>query len=247
MKRIWALILAAALMPSLAACGSGAMSEEKMLENAEACDFAAIQAAYDDNSVNAEETYCGQVYRFAGYVEQIDETSAKVIPLNAPIGISGAYDLAVDVTLPAEDIRELSTFEVVNLVGEISALDAGTVHMETAYYVDDHITFTGTVEGFALNSGFRQTTIDSDMEIIGDDGVTFRYTYLGDSVDLGEPGAFDTFEQETIQGVTLLEGDTVTITGKLTYEITTYMDLGGGIQAYTREFSLTDVESVEKQ
>ena len=179
MKKIGALLLSGALVLSLAACGGSAMTEEEMLETAAECDFAAIQSAYLDNSVNAEETYCGQVYRFTGYVEQIDETSAKIIPLNAPVGLGTAYDMAVDATLSTEDIRELSTFEVVNMVGQISSLSSGTVYMENAYYVDDLITFTGTVDGFALNGGFKQTTIVSDMEIIGEfpghrDGISLQ-------------------------------------------------------------------------
>ena len=246
MKKIGALLLSGALVLSLAACGGSAMTEEEMLETAAECDFAAIQSAYLDNSVNAEETYCGQVYRFTGYVEQIDETSAKIIPLNAPVGLGTAYDMAVDATLSTEDIRELSTFEVVNMVGQISSLSSGTVYMENAYYVDDLITFTGTVDGFALNGGFKQTTIVSDMEIIGGDPVTLSYAYMGELVDLSQPGDFDTFEQETFQDVTVLEGDTVTVTGKLTYDITTYLDLGGGLYSHTREFSLTDVGLVEK-
>ena len=247
MKNRLALMLSALLLVSLAACGGGTMTKEEMLETAAECNFAAIQSAYNDNSVNAEETYCGQVYRFTGYVEQIDEESVKIIPLNSPPGFAGlAYDVAVEATLSAEDIRELSTFEVVNVVGEISSLGSNTVYMENAYYVDDLITFTGTVDGFALNNGFKQTTIAGDMEIIGDDPVTLSYVYMGEEVDLGQPGAFDTFEQETFQDVTVLEGDTVTITGKLTYDIMTYLDLGGGLYSYTREFSLTDVESIEK-
>ena len=251
MKKMLPLILAAVLMLPLEACGrgSGSMTREEMLEAAAECDFSAIQSAYNDNSVNAEESYCGQVYRFTGYVEQIDETSVKIIPLNAPVGLtpSEAYSMAVDVTLSTEAIRELSTFEVVNIVGEINSLGSNTVYMENAYYVDNLITFTGTVDGFALNSGFKQTTIVGDMEIIGDDAVTLSYVYMGESVDLGQPGALDTFEQETFQDVTVLEGDTVTITGNLTYNKATYLNLGGGLYAHTREFSLTSVESIVKE
>ena len=247
-RRAWALVLAASLMLSATACGSGGMSKEEMLEEAGACDFSAIRSGYQDNQVNDEETYCGQVCQFAGYVETIGETSVKVVPLEAPVGAtpSTAYDLALEVTLSEEDIRQLSTFAVVRMVGEVSALEAHTVYMEDAYYLDDQITFTGTVEGFALNGGFKQTTIVSDMALFGGDPVTFRYVYMGESVDLSQPGAFDAFEEETIRDVTLREGDTVTVTGKLTYETTSYLDLGGGLYAHTRELRLTQVDAIEK-
>lgn len=249
MKRFLTLMHAAALALSLVSCGgsgdtsNGVMTKEEMLEAAAECDFATIQSAYNENKVRAEETYCGQVYRVTGYVERIEETSAKIIPLNAPVGIGEAYSMALEVTLSTEDILELSTLEVVNIVGEISSLGQGTVSMEHAYYVDNLITFTGTVDGFAydMESGCKQTAIVERSKVKGDD-ITLSYGYLG------QPTSINTFEeQETIQGVTVLEGDTVTATGKLTYYITERTHLGGSLYAYTRKFNLTDIETIEKK
>lgn len=256
MKKLLSLMLAAALALSLVACGggggtwdtntsSGIKTEEEMLEAATECDFAAIQSSYNENKVRAEEAYCGDVYRVTGYVERIEETSAKIIPLNAPVGIGEAYSMALEATLSTEDIRELSTWEVVNIVGEISSLGKGTVFMEHAYYVDNLITFTGTVDGFAYDmaSGCRQTTIieKPKITVTGGRKANLSYAYLGQSTSI------NTFEeQETIQGVTVLEGDTVTVTGKLTYYITDYTQLGSSLRVYTRKFNLTDIETIEK-
>ena len=250
MRKTLALFLTVALMLSLAACGGGSssMTKEEMLEIATECDFATILSAFSNNKVNAEETYCGKVYLFTGYVGSIEETSVRIIPFNTPLTFDGYNQVALDVSLSTDEMKELSTDEVINIVGEITSFgDEGhTIYIENAYYVDNLITFTAEVDGFASNAGFKQTTFISDMEIIGDYPVTFSYEYMGEYVDLSQPGAFDSFEQETLQDVTVLEGDTVTITGKLTYNTTTYLDLGGGLKSFTREFALTEVNSIEK-
>lgn len=262
MKKTYVLIVAA-LMLSLTGCGSDTMTKEEvsktateeeevsetatvgkkeMLEIAAECDFAAILSAYGDNKVNAKETFCNQVYRFTGYVEEIvDETSVKIIPLNAPVGVGEAYAISVYANLPSEDLRELSTFEVVNMVGKISSLGPYTVHMDNAYYVDNLITFTGTVDGFSLNGNSKQTTIVSDIELIGSNEVALSYKYLGEEVDVSRLSGFD---RETFLDVTVREGDSVTMTGNLEYAMT-YRP-GNGVPFYTREFSVTDVESIEK-
>lgn len=254
MKKILPMVLAAALVLSLTACGGTdkASGKEALLEEAMDCDFGVMQTSYEDNMVNAEDTYIGNTYRFTGYVIEITENSATLVPLNAPAGfLSGAFGVQVKASLSKDDIKELSKSEVVNIVGQVSGFDGGdtlTVNMDTAYYVDNLVTFTGTVEGFALDGSYKLTTIEGDMQIIGDDPITLVYHYLNtdETIDLSEAGAVDAFNQETLQGVELVEGDTVTITGTLEFEITTYLDLGGGLRSHSRELNVTSVNSVEK-
>ena len=249
MKKVWCLLFSAVLMLSLAACGGGSssMTKEEMLEAASECDFSKILSACSDNKVNAEETYCGKICLFAGYVKNIEESSAEIVPLNSPLTFDGYPQMSIVLSLSTEEIKELSTNKVIRAVGEITSLgeDGSTISMGNTYYVDDLITFTAEVDGFASNAGFKQTTLVGDMEIVGDYPVTFSYKYRGEYVDLSQPGAFDAFEQETFQDVTIAEGDFVTITGTLTYDRTTYMSLSG-LKMFTMEFTLTGVDSIEK-
>lgn len=244
MKKLLALMLAAALALSLVSCGgsggssgdasNGVMTKEEMLEAATECNFLSIQSDSKENTVRAEEKYCGKVYRVTGYVERIEETSVKIIPLDAPSGLgSTAYSMTLEATLSKEDILELSTWEVVNIVGEISSLGEKTVFMEHAYYVDNLITFTGKVDGFtAMSSGEKKTAIVENVS-----GVTLSYEYYC------QAGRDDLFtEEETIQGVTVLEGNTVTVTGKLAYKNATSF-----YSMITRHFTLTDIETIEKK
>ena len=250
MKKIWALVLAAVLTLALAACGSesGPMTKEEMLEAAAECDVSEILSACGDNKVNAEETYCGKICLFTGYVKSIGEASAEIVPLNSPLTFDGHPQVLLTVALSADEIKALSTNQVVRVVGEIASLgeDGSAISLETAYYLDNLITFSAEVDGFASNAGVKQTTLAGDMEMVGDYPVKFSYTYRGEYVDLSQPGAFDAFKQETFQNVTVVEGDLVTVTGTLTYDRTTYSSLGGGLKTFTMEFSLTGIDSIKK-
>lgn len=61
MKRLIALILAAALALSLAACGSSTPTKDEMLENAQEVDFKEYAIQYAENSATLKEQYGGQL------------------------------------------------------------------------------------------------------------------------------------------------------------------------------------------
>ena len=71
MKRLIALILAAALALSLAACGSSTPTKDEMLENAQEVDFKEYAIQYAENSATLKEQYGGQTCTISGYVTNI--------------------------------------------------------------------------------------------------------------------------------------------------------------------------------
>ena len=96
MKKLLALILAAALALSLVACGgdsgagdnntpstgngdttstdtpSGGMTKDEMLENATLLNLSELETAFEENKVRAEETYLGNDFKMFCYTDKIE-------------------------------------------------------------------------------------------------------------------------------------------------------------------------------
>ena len=143
MKKLLALILAAALALSLVACGggsgagdnntpsggngdttstdtpSGGITKEEMLEVATELETVAINNAYKDNKLGAQDTYIGKIYKFEGTVEKIMDNFAIIIPNDSPLNGS-LQEVDVFVYLPRDELKTLSTNDSVSIVGEIS-------------------------------------------------------------------------------------------------------------------------------
>lgn len=169
MKKIFALMLAALMLLSFAACsGNGGqtanatqeptegptaepteepkMSKEEMLEIAvEAKDFEINNAIYD-NIAKAQYSYCGKVLLITGTIYQIE---ADHICLN------DVY-VSIDVYLPIEDIVKLENRQSVIIVGETddtilegtvtamgTALASQQLVVRNAYLVSEYIEMTG--------------------------------------------------------------------------------------------------------
>lgn len=231
MKKIWALILAAALMLSLAACGrDNSVTKEEMLETATKLDCASLQTSYSENTVNAEETYVGNIYQITGYVTDIQEESIRLIPLNAPLDVFGRGEIEVEAFLSLDEIKELSTNEVINLVGEVSELTGSSdftiyVTMDNAYFVDNIIEITGEVDSFLLDSTGNQYIMWVDELMSPSVGVgMYRY-----ECPIGPVTGSETFEDANINGVTVAEGERVTVSGVLSLDYSNYYsDIGVG-------------------
>ena len=155
MKKLLALILAAALALSLVACGGGGgagdnntpsgdgadSAKEELLSNASACNFIDMQSAYNDNKVNAQDTYVGKVYTVTGYISEIESEYVSIVPLNTPLDyLTGLPISTIIAYLSTDDIKQLSKMEVINIVGEITNLEnIEKVEMKNAYYIDNTV------------------------------------------------------------------------------------------------------------
>ena len=243
MKKWMTLTLAAALALALAACGGGGggtMTEEEMLEAAETPNFAAMADALSDNPLNAEETYLGKIYQFDGIVGDIQSDRAVIRVINTPFSLtntlSGGNLIDVDVTLPEEDIKALSRNETVNIVGELTHMDGG-YQMGAAYLVDNEIEITGQVENFVISGSYHIMQIRVKQE--SPKGYSYcLYEYVAEPVT-----AFENIEETTIDGVTVREGDTVTIRGTAAYTQTTKQTAAKFVE-YTLHFDLNSISSV---
>lgn len=133
MKRLIALLLAAALSLSLAACGnsesSGAkendtMTKEELLEAAEEKSFSDLDTA---NKAKLD-TYVGDIYKISGYISSI-ESDYLVIQEETPAdGPIDAAKFCIHVYLDTEELAELASWQNITVVGEIT--DTGTETMD---------------------------------------------------------------------------------------------------------------------
>ncbi len=147
MKKLLALILAAALALSLVACGGGGgtgdnntpstesgdttstdtpntpsggeKTKEEMLANAQRISLAELVHAFNENKVKAEETYFGNDFSLFGIVYEIESEYCDL----GYIDTVGAGRLRV--YLDKEDLVELNKGEVIHIVGTIDSFENG--------------------------------------------------------------------------------------------------------------------------
>jgi len=135
MKKLLALMLAAALALSLVACGgdSGAgdnntpsggedsapgettMTKEEMLEVAETVSGDDMEADYQANQARARLTYCDKPLLIESlFVWQVTSDHAEVL------ASSDSGSTSIDVYLPLEDLVEIEKGDYISFVGIIS-------------------------------------------------------------------------------------------------------------------------------
>ena len=243
MKKLLALMLAAALALSLVACGGGSgagdttgtdttsggedNAKEEMLSTASTCDFSKIQYDYEQNKVNAQETHVGKIYKITGYVSGIESEYISIVPLNTPLqnGSSGGHPVTtVRAYISKDDIKRLSTNDVINIVGEVTNLDSiSTMEMKNAYYIDNIVAISGSTR-FVWNISHTNQLLEitSKPERLDTYPQTFqtlldyRYTYTVPS-----SGDNEKFGETIFDDVIVSEGDTINVECVLKYDETT--------------------------
>lgn len=194
MKKILLLILTAALMLSLAACGgkSSSMTKEEMLEVAEVVSVDEVSDAVNSNIVNAKQAYCGKVL-------EVQSTAFEIEEDRIDIGHFIVY-------LPEEDIAKIQKNQRITVVGktnddiqtETSMALGGEVElknfvMEEAYLVTDRYEFTGTIWGW--NSDF------SAWDVKFPNNSILQLVYFEDGTDVEQyVGTEITFSAQVIDG-----------------------------------------------
>ena len=249
MKKLIALILAAALALSLVACGGGSgagdtntpstgsgdttstdtpsggedNAKEEMLSTASTCDFSKIQYAYEQNKVNAQETYVGKIYKITGYVSEIESEYISIVPLNTLLTNAGSSSYPVTTVMAyisKDDIKRLSTNDVINIVGEVTNLDSiSTMEMKNAHYIDNIVTVSGSTH-FVWNISHTNQLLEitSKRDILDSSGsrfIDYIYTYTVPSI-----GDNEKFGETMFDDVIVSDGDTINVECILRYDET---------------------------
>lgn len=200
MKRWIALLLAAALALSLAACGgsdSGGESNNgtdnsnevnELLNNADELDLREMNETVLNNIADANNTYVGNNYKVEGYITEIKGEYCS-------ISSSVSSQVSIHAYLEEDELAKLNRYENITIVGQIENdfVDASSfpifeyyVDMKPAYLVSDISEITGEI-----------VEIQTDL-----------------STPLCQIGATAVFlDIDTLN--TLNVGDTITVEGKL--------------------------------
>lgn len=196
MKRLMALLLAAVLALSLAACGGGESNSEtnnndevnELLNNADELDLSEMNETVLNNMADANSTYVGNTYKVEGYITEITGEYCS-------ISSSVSSQVSIHAYLEEDELAKLNRYENITIVGQIEDdfVDASSfpvfeyyVDMQTAYLVSDISEITGEI-----------VRIQTDL-----------------STPLCQIGATAVFlDADTLN--TLNVGDTITVEGKL--------------------------------
>lgn len=276
MKKLLALILAAALALSLVACGGGSgagdtntpstgngdttstdtpsgggdNTKEEMLSTASTCDFSKIQYDYEQNKVNAQETYVGKIYKITGYVSNIESEYISIVPLNTTLikSSSSPYPVTtVRAYISKDDVKRLSTNDVINIVGEVTNLDSiSTIEMKNAYYIDNIVAISGNTH-FVWNISHTNQLLEikSKAETLNTYPETYptlldyRYTYTVPS-----SGDNEKFGETIFDDVIVSEGDTINVECVLKYDETTNDSIIN--YRYHMNLTINDIITVNK-
>lgn len=244
MKRALSIALVLALCLSLCACGSmqKTPSKESFLDAATSCDFTTLYNDQVENPARAK-SYCGQIYKVTGYIESISEDSAIIVPIDTPFdGLMAAVNIKV--YFSNEDMLQLSRFAAINFVGkveEIAGIYANVIiTMKEAFYIDDTIELSGTVQDFLYNMdhGCTQMQVHTYEKQRGDSRTNLWATYY-----VRELSKLENHEKISIKGVTVIPGRSVKLTAKLSFDGLKYTDVPGG-RTYHITFEVKEILSI---
>lgn len=197
MKKLLSLMLSAAFMVSLAACGDGgattsdggrdttsvgsnSMTKEEMLEQAEAVTREDLFGAAESNIVSAKETYGGKLIIFTAQVLDIQDDHIQ-------LGDS-SY---INVYLPTEDIMQIENYQLITVVGQLGdtieeveenvgygmTTTLYCYEMPQAYLVLDRFEYTGTLK-------WKNESYEDAWDIEYNDDPVLKLIRFNESVDL---------------------------------------------------------------
>ena len=133
MKKIWALILAAALMLFMTACAESQDSSgtQDSSKDVQVLDWASAYDEYLENAARAEQNYDGKLVQWTATVTRINENSCEMtnewhngLPLNA-----------IDVYMSKDDLASLNRGQEITIIG---TMDIGSfTYILDAYIVEN--------------------------------------------------------------------------------------------------------------
>lgn len=222
MKRVLPLILAAALMLSLAACSENTGENINAadndffnnLESAQETTLDEIRETLVENETKAVDTYVGNIYTLSGFVRDITTEYCILQYEEVP-------QFEMQVYLSEDELINIFKGELITVVGEISSFSEPdefflrSAEMKNAQYVGNTAEITGEIVDFGSWNGndyCRVSTADITNVVMSDVAV-----YLPDDV-MNE----------------LNEGDKITARGVVT-ELEAIVNNNGEIPPYLME------------
>lgn len=217
MKKAWSLILAAALILFLAACGNQAKDSAKGTANAQRIELSEIYDCASENMANATETYVGNSYQIFAFVTDI-QTDYCTLTFYNFASIGGDTDAQeVRAYLPSETLRSLHKFDGINIAGTIESIEKQDrevsgypltylcITMKDTSYIDNIHQLTGTIK--EINYDESYCIITQDIQTNNFKSTISVISYL---------------DQEALKSLNV--GDTITLEGNCRFADTSTGD-----------------------
>ena len=220
MKKILPLILAAALMLSLAACSKEENTSDNSQDVSENTQIIELSEVYDcasDNLANATETYVGNPYQIFAFVTDIQADYCTLTFYNFG-SIGGDTDSQeLRAYLPSETLSNLQKGCGINIAGTIESIEKQDrevsgynlkclcVNMKEANYIDNIHELTGIINEVNLNESYCIVT--QNVQANNFQSTINVISYL---------------DAESLKS--LNEGDTITLEGNMRFADTTTGD-----------------------
>lgn len=200
------------------------MSKKDMLYIAKELTFQEINEEMENNQTRAKEKYIGNVYLITGYIKEFKGN-------NIILEDNGNSDIIV--TLSKEEIMNLDNGQKVMIVGKFNDFKSNketkqigdgsyteetyTLYMKNAYIEKDNFTITGTISIPELQ--YYLYSYITGKQTLEKHTIDEWYCSVNgiDITDFAGTKKFTTNENEesTISNVSVKDGDTVTIKGKI--------------------------------
>lgn len=181
MKKILPLILSAAFILSLAACGDNTgeninatdNDSSNRLESAQEVTLDEIRETLAENEAKAVNTYVGNIYTLSGFVRDITTEYCILQYEEVP-------QFEMQVYLPEDELLNIGKGELITIVGEISGFSEPdefflrSAEMKNAQYVGNTTEITGEIIDFDSwngNNYCRVSTADITDVVMSDVAV----------------------------------------------------------------------------
>ena len=247
MKKLLALILAAALALSLVACGGGSGAgdtntpnggngdttstdtpsgetgstpdneKESLLSSASEFSGQEFITALNNNPLKAKQDRIGNAYIFTGFFINITDTYGDFV-----LWMDGVqYNDFAQVNMSQSELMNINLTDVVRIVGIFDNYDNTNykVVISPAYLLDDNITFevTGTISDKSYNG--RKLLNDSFVSVLGNEDSINLGLFGGIRLDMTDIQSWNTGDYITVRGAITHDGLEISVTDVMSYNI----------------------------
>ena len=190
-----------------------ALSHKDIMKEASAINLDVIGRAFDTNKVNAKDAYYNKYYTIVGTVRQLESDEVIILPITAVFGSKFSTVSQCHAKLSVDEIKKLSSNQVVKICGKLTDFDKGYNHydltLDEAFYVDNMIEVTAEISDVNNYFDGKKSIVLKETVQNGSSVGSIFY-----EITVAESGAENSEEAE-FMGTMYYIGDIVNFSGVL--------------------------------
>lgn len=109
------------------------ISEDKLLESATKIEIEDIIITCQDNYVQAQNMYEGNIYIITGMVRKINDDGCDIVPIGHPFA---TIDISVKLA-EKEDTMSIRENDIITVVGKINSVESYSIYMNSGYIIEN--------------------------------------------------------------------------------------------------------------